>query len=130
MARNILILIGTIAVATGIYMFVVPQTFYDRTPGVEMMGPFNVHFIRDAALAFLASGIAMVWGAVTRNRGVAFAGAAWPLLHALFHIQIWIVRGTPFDFVAGFNFLAVIAPALLAASAASRLKTRTSTLSF
>ena len=131
MARNILIAIGLLATATGIYMFVLPQPFYDNTPGVDTMGPFNVHFIRDAALAFFASGIAMLWGALKQVRSVAVCGASWPLLHAIFHIQIWIARGTPLDSIAGFNFVAIVVPALLAAWAALTLKTRpTSSLSF
>ena len=43
-----------------------------------------------------------------------------PLLHALFHIQIWSHRGFSLDGIAAFDFGAVIAPAFLAAALAWR----------
>ena len=49
MKHAILILVGGIYLLTAVFMFVAPQAFYDTTPGVSMMGPFNQHFIRDAA---------------------------------------------------------------------------------
>lgn len=122
MSRTILLVLGAIAMLTGVYIFFAPHTFYDSIPGLSLMGPFSIHFIRDVALAFLASGGAMVWGAWKRIRGVALAGAAWPFLHALFHIQIWSMRGFPFDNIAGYDFALVIIPAFVAAWAAWQLE--------
>jgi hypothetical protein len=119
--RAPLISVGLLWVATGVSIFADPHGFYDRTPGLAMMGPYNVHFIRDVGLAFVAAGISAAVGAWRRNRSLAFAGTVWPFLHALFHIQIWSHRGFPFDAIAGFDFVAVMAPAFLAVMLAWRL---------
>lgn len=107
---------------TAVLMFVAPQAFYDMTPGVAMMGPFNVHFIRDAGLAFLTSGSALLWAGLRANRTLAVFGAAWPCLHAAFHIWIWFARGVPFDQVALVNLVGIQLPAWLALLAATRLE--------
>lgn len=121
MARYILFAIAGISILTGFYIFFAPQRFYDITPGLTMMGPFSIHFIRDVALAFLASGGAMGWGAWKFNNAVAIAGASWPTLHALFHVQIWMARGFPFDSIFAFDVVAVIIPAFAALYAAIKL---------
>lgn len=120
--RLILLLIGVAALLTGATAFLAPMMFYTVTPGLEQMGPFNLHFIKDVGLAFIASGAAMTWGAWRRNRSIAIAGAAWPAMHGLFHVSIQISRGLPSDFVMWFDVLAIIAPAFLALYAAINLK--------
>lgn len=122
--RSLLIGIGLMWVATGVSIFADPHGFYDRTPGLAMMGPYSVHFIRDVGLAFVAAGVATAVGAWRSNRSLAFAGTGWPFLHALFHLQIWSHRGFPFDAIAAFDFIAVIAPAFLAVMLAARLPGR------
>lgn len=121
MSRSLLMTVGLLWLATGILIFADPHGFYERTPGLAMMGPYSVHFIRDVGLAFVASGVATAFGARGRNRNLALAGAGWPFLHALFHFQIWSHRGFPFDAIAAFDFIAVIAPAFLAVALAWRL---------
>ena len=108
--------------ATAVYMFAAPRAFYDGTPGVAMMGPYNTHFIRDAGLAFLTSGGALLWGALKRNPAVAVFGAVWPCLHAAFHVWIWLARGVPFDTVALVNLVGIQLPAWLALVAALQLQ--------
>jgi hypothetical protein len=121
MSRGLLLVLGLVWVATGISIFADPRGFYDRTPGLAMMGPYSVHFIQDVGLAFVAAGVATAFGAWRRNRSLAFAGTGWPFLHALFHLQIWAHRGFPFDTISAFDFIAVIAPAFLAVTLAWRL---------
>jgi hypothetical protein len=119
--RGLLIIVGLLWLATGIWIFADPHGFYERTPGLAMMGPYSVHFIRDVGLAFVASGVAATFGARRRRRRGCDFGAGWPFLHALFHIQIWSHRGFPLDAIAAFDFIAVIAPAFLAVTLAWRL---------
>ena len=114
MIRMILISFGLIWVLTGITIFVDPMRFYEMVPGLKLMGPFNVHFIRDVGLAFVASGGTLGWGSYRSARGLVYAGIAWPSLHALFHIQIWEHRGYPFDVIFAFDLALVISPPLLA----------------
>ena len=97
-----------------VYMWFAPQHWYDTTPGVAMMGPFNLHFIRDVAIAFLVSGAALGWGVWKTDRSAAVIGAAWPCLHGLFHIWIWTQRGFPLDDIAMTNWFGIQLPAWLA----------------
>ncbi|WP_147250938.1 hypothetical protein [Arenicella xantha] len=97
----------------GIYLLFAPAHFYAVTPGVSMMGPYNSHFIRDVSFAFLASGIALQLGTIQHNKLAVVIGALWPLLHALFHITIWVRRDFVVDRVSVSDFLAVIIPGLL-----------------
>ena len=127
MSRVSLLVFGAAWILTGIYIFLLPNAFYAAVPGLSLMGPFSIHFIRDVALAFLASGGAVVWGAWRHDRAVASAGVAWPGLHALFHVQIWGARGFPLDHIFLFDLAAVMAPALLAIWAAARLKPTSAT---
>lgn len=114
MLRYILTILATYFLLTGIYIFAAPVAFYENTPGLSDMGPYNFHFIRDVALIFLVSGGALLYGALKRNKGVAIAGAAWPFLHGLFHLQIWAHRGFPFDQIALVDMVAVILPGMIA----------------
>jgi hypothetical protein len=59
--------------------------------------PLEFHFITDIGMIFLASAAGLLWSA---RQGKAFApwalaGAVWPALHALFHLQGWILDGAP-----------------------------------
>ena len=120
--KIVLFAVAALYLGTAVYMFVAPQAFYDGTPGVAMMGPFNVHFIRDAGLAFLTSGGALLWGGLKANRTLAVFGAMWPCLHAVFHVWIWLARGVPMDQVALVNLVGIQLPAWLALTAALKFK--------
>lgn len=113
MIRIVLIGLGGLWCVTGVVIFSAPEAFYQNTPGLSLMGPYNSHFIRDVGLAFFASGAAVFYGALTRVAAIALAGVAWPCLHALFHLQIWAHRGLPLDAIFAFDLGAVIAPAFL-----------------
>lgn len=99
---------------TGIYLFFFPQLFYDQTPGLSAMGPFNFHFIRDVSFAFLVSGAGLAYAAKRNRRDTAIVAAAWPFLHALFHLTIWGHRGFPLDQIWFFDAAAVVLPGFLA----------------
>lgn len=120
MIRAVLLATGGLWAATGGAIFVDPRSFYDLTPGVAMMGPYNLHFIRDVGLGFLASGVITAAGAWRHDRRLVLAGSFWPFLHALFHIQIWSHRGFPLDAIAAFDAIAVIVPPWLAVALAWR----------
>lgn len=128
MNRIVLLGIGLTWLMTGIVVFADPRSFYDMTPGLSMMGPYSVHFIRDVGLAFVASAIATLAGAWQRNRVLALAGVGWPFLHALFHVQIWAHRGFPLDRIAAFDASAVFLPALLGATLAWRVSMRSESM--
>ncbi|MEQ8745292.1 hypothetical protein [Pyruvatibacter sp.] len=124
MPRFLLFVLSAFAVAVSGYIWFLPQVFYDNTPGVAMMGPFSLHFMRDVALAYLAGGLILVWGALRYDRRLALAGGLWFAFHALYHVGIWLHRGLPFDIITASDFAGVIVPAALAVWAATRLTTQ------
>ena len=121
MSRGLLWAIGSFFVVYSAYMWFAPQHWYNSSPGVAMMGPFNLHFIRDVAIAFFVSGSALGYGAWKSDKTAAIFGAAWPCFHALFHIWIWTQRGFAIDQIALVNLLGIQAPAWIALWAALRL---------
>jgi len=111
MAKIILSVIAVIYGVNALIMWFAPEFWYETTPGVSMMGPFNLHFVRDIALIFLLAAGAFAWTVRNNSQTVGFVGASWPCMHALFHIQIWIARGIPLDEVAFVNLVGIQLPA-------------------
>ena len=122
MAKIILVLIAVIYALNALLMWFAPQYWYETTPGVSMMGPFNLHFIRDVALTYLMASGAFIWAVRRDIRIVGLVGAAWPCMHALFHIQIWIARGLPLDDITATNLIAIQLPAWGALYLVTKLK--------
>ena len=120
--RIFALLLSVYFLLTGVYILTMPELFYRLTPGLDLMGPFNMHFIRDVALTFLVSGGAMLWGSIKRNRVALVCGAAWPFLHGLYHCVIWAHRGFPFDLIWATDVTAVIIPGFAALLLATRAK--------
>lgn len=111
MARIFLYVIAATYGTNALIMWFAPEFWYETTPGVSMMGPFNLHFIRDIALIYLLASVAFVCALQKNNQTAAYVGAAWPTMHALFHIQIWMARGFPLDEVAAVNLAGIQLPA-------------------
>lgn len=74
--------------ANGLAMIVVPMTWYEITPGAADTGPFNVHFVRDIGIAFIAAG-AGLWFTVSDSRFKPVSTAIVAMIfiggHALLH---------------------------------------------
>lgn len=122
MVRTSLVLLGLYYLSLGLILLVAPEHFYTSVPGVSATGPYNAHFLRDVGFAFLTSAGGLLWGSVTLQRPLIILGAAWPLLHALFHLWMWLAAGMPIDRVAGFDWGFVIVPALAAGFLALKMK--------
>jgi hypothetical protein len=85
-------------IANGLVMLINPEGWYAQVIGNMPMGMMDDHFIRDVGFAYLASGVGLIWGgARTGATAAAFAlaGATWPVLHALFHLDLWSMHGLP-----------------------------------
>lgn len=97
--RILLLIVGIVHIANGTYMLLAPEAWYAAVPGVTATGPFNPHFILDIGMAFVASGAGLALGARKRATSaiLACAGATWPALHALIHIDGWFTMGFPSD---------------------------------
>lgn len=121
MWKIILIVVGLGHLGSALFMWFAPQVWYARVPGVAVMGPYNLHFVRDIALIFLVSAMALVWGGVRRDQTACVIGALWPVFHAVFHLWIWGARGLPLDLVAVTNLAGVQVPGWLAVLATVQL---------
>ena len=97
--RLLLVILGLLHIVNGGFMLVAPGLWYAMVPGVIETGPLNQHFIYDVGLAFVASGAMLVLGARAGRSAamLACAGATWPALHALIHIDGWTMYGFPTD---------------------------------
>lgn len=116
MVRILLILLGVFHIANGALMLLAPGLWYTMVPGVIDTGPLNQHFVYDIGMAFVASGAMLVLGARAGRRAatLAAAGATWPALHALIHIDGWVTMGFSSDTqVAIAEVVGVVAPAAL-----------------
>jgi len=91
--RTLLVVLGLFHIANGLFMLLAPSAWYAAVPGVTLTGPFNGHFILDIGMAFIASGAGLILGARRGGAMLACAGAAWPALHALIHVQGWTMHG-------------------------------------
>lgn len=99
LVRALLILLGLFHILNGAFMLVAPGLWYTMVPGVIDTGPFNQHFVYDVGMAFAASGGMLVLAARAGRSAamLACAGATWPALHALIHIEGWVTMGFPSD---------------------------------
>ena len=113
MARTLLIVLGLVHFISGCTALLAPQFFYDTIPGLSLMGPFHLHLVRDVGLALIASGGAVMWGALKADRSAAICGSLFPVLHALLHVQIWVRRDFVLDYITAFDFFIVAIPACL-----------------
>ena len=85
-ARAGVALLGAGLAVNGVIMMLAAEPWYEVV--AKGTGPFNAHFVRDIGAAYLASGIAIVWGMWSRaHRGPLAAIAGVFLgLHALTHL--------------------------------------------
>ena len=95
--RALLLLLGFFHTANGLVMLARPRMWLASV--VHEASPMHLefHFVADIGMAFLASGVALIWSA---RRGPSYAlwaiaGATWPMLHALIHVREWLVMGPP-----------------------------------
>lgn len=122
MSKIALVAVGLLSLATAAIIWFATEFWYQAVPGVKDTGPLNMHFARDVALAYLVSGGALIVAGLRADRSLAVFGSAWLVLHALFHIWIWIHRGAPLDTVALVNLSGIQIPAFAALFAALSLR--------
>ena len=115
----ILGVLGALQLANAVWMLVAPEHWYVNLPaGVADTGPLNIHFVRDIGCAFLGSGVALLWAAVTSQAAVRFACLVLATLFVGGHaaVHFWELAGGS---LSGRHWLldlpGVFAPALLLA---------------
>ena len=88
LAQLLLLIAAVTAIANGIFMLVKPLDWYVFVPTVVTTGPPNAHFIRDIGLAYVGSGLILLYAAAdpARRWRAAIVGGLWLTLHGLLHI--------------------------------------------
>jgi len=93
----LLLLLGALHIANGLWMLIAPASWYvDLPAGVPDTGPLNVHFVRDIGCAFLATGVALVWAAVSSQLAVRLACLTLATVFVVGHASVHLfelVRG-------------------------------------
>ena len=94
----LLLLLGTLHLMNAFWMLIAPALWYANLPaGVPDTGPLNLHFVRDIGCAFLATGIGLVWAALTSQVPVRFAATVFAAIFVLGHSGVHLLdlsRGT------------------------------------
>ena len=88
LTQLLLLIAAVTTIANGLFMLVKPLDWYVFVPTVVTTGPPNAHFIRDIGLAYLGSGLILLYAAANpllRWRA-AVVGGLWLTFHGLLHI--------------------------------------------
>ncbi|HJS11681.1 hypothetical protein [Sphingopyxis sp.] len=88
LVQLLLLIAAVTTIANGAFMLVKPLDWYVFVPTVVTTGPPNAHFIRDIGLAYLGSGLILLYAAANpaiRWRA-AIVGGLWLSFHGLLHI--------------------------------------------
>ena len=83
-----LLAFGVLTIGNAVWMLAGPMHWYTELPAaVPDTGPFNPHFVRDIGCAFLATGVALVWGARSSRFRLPLVSIAALFLaaHAVLH---------------------------------------------
>ena len=123
MQRITLMGVGAFSIGTAVYIWAATLHWYNNVPGVVLTGPLNMHLAKDVALAYLASGIGLVWAGLKHDRSVGVLGASWLVFHAIFHMGMWMHRGFPLDYIAFVNLVGIQFPSFLALFLAINIQT-------
>ena len=88
--RVVLLALAAFAVLLGLWLSIVPRTFYDHVPTVNWTPPYSDHLFRDFGGASLGLGIVLAAAAVRLDRFltavalIAYLAYAGP--HLVFHL--------------------------------------------
>ena len=113
MIRHVVGAMAIYYLLTGLYISILPHDFYLNAPGVAATGPYNMHFIRDVGFAFTTSACAIGYGLYVHQKQVMIFGAAWLLIHGLFHLALWFMHGMALDLAALIDATLVSIPAIV-----------------
>ena len=88
LVQLLLLIAAVTTIANGAFMLVKPLDWYVFVPTVVTTGPPNAHFIRDIGLAYIGSGLILLYAAANpvRRWRAAIVGGLWLTFHGLLHI--------------------------------------------
>ncbi|QNO29654.1 hypothetical protein EEB18_015180 [Sphingopyxis sp. OPL5] len=84
----LLLVAALTTLANGLFMLARPLDWYVFVPTVVTTGPPNQHFIRDIGLAYIGSGLILLYATANpiRRWRAAIVGGLWLALHGALHI--------------------------------------------
>lgn len=100
--------------AVGLFTFYFPDQFFNLLP--SYYGSFNIHFVKDAGISFLSSGLLLTLSLayVKWRIPLTLGGILFVLLHGLFHIQM-LINGMASTFIdLAVEVIVIIFPSILA----------------
>ncbi len=88
LVQLLLLIAALTTIANGVFMLVKPLDWYVFVPTVVTTGPPNAHFIRDIGLAYIGSGLVLLYAAANpvRRWRAAVVGGLWLAFHGALHI--------------------------------------------
>ncbi|MCW0198752.1 hypothetical protein [Sphingopyxis sp.] len=88
LVQFLLLVAAVTTIANGLFMLVRPLDWYVFIPTVVTTGPPNAHFIRDIGLAYLGSGLILLYATAdpALRWRAAVVGGLWLALHGALHI--------------------------------------------
>ncbi len=108
----VLAALAILFISTGFALLFNSRSVFDGLP--DYYGLFNNHFVKDAGLAYLSSGIMLAIAVFHRRLRSAFAfcGALFVVLHGIFHI-VMVANGMVPSAYLTEEVVSVIGPALV-----------------
>ena len=88
--RAVLIAFAALQLVLGVWLTLVPKTFYDHVPTVDWTPPYSDHLFHDFGTASLGIGIVLAAAAIRLDRYLAvvalLAYLAYAVPHLFFHL--------------------------------------------
>ncbi|SDD20881.1 hypothetical protein [Kordiimonas lacus] len=119
MSKYVLWAVGGAYLINGLVMWFLPLWWYETVPGIQQMGLYHMHFVRDIGIAYGVMGAGLFWA--SRSSEVGLFACVWPALHALYHVAIFFDRGALLDEVSATNLFLIQLPAWSSVWAAYRV---------
>jgi hypothetical protein len=88
LVQLLLLIAALTTIANGVFMLIKPLDWYVFVPTVVTTGPPNAHFIRDIGLAYIGSGLVLLYAAANpvRRWRAAVVGGLWLAFHGALHV--------------------------------------------
>lgn len=113
MERTVAVLLGLLAIVylfSGLALLLFSKAMFDSLP--QYYGTFNAHFVKDAGLAFMSSGLLLCLAVFRAKQRLLFSFSAslFVVFHGLLHVQMLVTGMVPPGFVT-YELLQVVIPA-------------------
>jgi len=108
-------ILGLAFTATGLFAFSCPETFFGLLG--DYYGAFNLHFVKDAGIAFFSAGCLLLLSIKIPKWSVplTLGGSLFIILHGVFHVQMLAMGMAPTALDVAKEVLIIISPSVFTA---------------